>query len=1018
MKTQNTNPKFMRKLFSIVLLFIGIVVNAQILSFADANLKAKLLSNDVATDIFGNPIIIDTNGNGEIELSEALLVPNLNLNAANISSLDGITSFTNLQSLQVNDNLLTTVDISGMTSLLTFSARNNQLTSIAISALPNLYYLDVGTNQLTTLDLSGIPALEWFVCKTNLLTSLDVSAHTSVSNIECDGNLLTSLNVQGCSALRSLVCNNNSLPSLNITGLGELRSLSCHYNQISSIDLTGLSNLQTLYCASNQLSSLNLSGLTSLITVGCGNNTITSLDCTTSPLLENLYCDHNQLNSLNVAGLSNLKNLVCINNLLTTLDLNNLTSLLILYCQNNILTSLDTSDLNSITSLHCFSNNLTSLTVNNLNSLQYLYCWNNQLTSLTVTNNAQLKQLYCYVNQLTTINISNLPVIDSLGINNNQLTSLDLSGFPSLISITCQNNLLTSLNLSGVNLIEQLTCDNNQLTTLDMTNQPNLQILSCIGNQITTLDISDSHNFCYLTCDNNPLLETVFMKTGSMACPIIEHTFINCPNLSYICTDEWRIDILNNYFAVNSMNVVVNTYCSYSPGGNYNTITGQIKYDANNNGCDASDLPQPNIRININDGTNQGATFTNDTGNYGFYTQAGSFDLNLDVENPTWFTFTPNSATIPFADNNNNTATQDFCIAPNGNHTDVEMVIMPITPARPGFEATYKLVYKNKGNQTRPVFLNFSYDDTVLDFVGASVAPGLTSSGHLSWTVMDLQPFQSGYVLITFHLNSPSDTPPVNIGDELTFTSFIDVTADENWEDNAFTLHQTVVGSFDPNEITCLEGDMLPVTEIGKYLHYGVTFENTGNYPAENVVVKDVIDTDKYDINSLQVLETSHPSYIKITGNTVEFIFENINLAAASGGPPVGGHGDVLFKIKSKNTLVNGDYVSKSAKIYFDYNAPIMTNDALTTFATLNNPIHHFDNSVKVYPNPAHSLINISCDATIESVSLYDVQGRLLETDLTNSNEVSFDISGKSNGIYFIKITSDKGSKVEKVVKE
>jgi uncharacterized repeat protein (TIGR01451 family) len=555
---------------------------------------------------------------------------------------------------------------------------------------------------------------------------------------------------------------------------------------------------------------------------------------------------------------------------------------------------------------------------------------------------------------------------------------------------------LTAIDFSGLTTLETVLCDQNQLVSLDFSGNPIFQNLSCSFNNLTTINIKNG--LTYININN-------FWSEN--------------PNLIFVCADEEELDDVQQILTQSLMSsVVFNTYCTFTPGGNHNTITGVITFDDDNNGCDASDLTQPNVRINIDDTVTTGATFTNPTGNYTFYTQSGNFTITPEIENPTWFTFSPVTATIPFADSNNNTVTQNFCLAPIGNHKDVEMVIMPLTPARPGFDALYKLVYKNKGNRTADAFLNFSYDDTVLDFVSSSVVPSLTSSGHLSWTVMSLQPFQSGSVTIAFHLNSPTDTPPVNIGDILTFTSFIDITTDENWTDNAFTLDQIVVGSYDPNAITCLEGDSLPVTEIGKYLHYGVTFENTGNYAAENVVVKDVIDITKYDINSLQVLQTSHPSYIRITGNTVEFVFQNIQLAAATGTPPVGGHGDVLFKIKSKNSLVSGDYVSKTAKIYFDYNAPITTNDAQTVYATLNNPIHEFDNSVKVYPNPAHSQINISCNSTIQSVSLYDIQGRLLETDLANSNEFTFDISGKSNGVYFIKITSDKGSKVEKIVKE
>jgi hypothetical protein len=45
------------------------------------------------------------------------------------------------------------------------------------------------------------------------------------------------------------------------------------------------------------------------------------------------------------------------------------------------------------------------------------------------------------------------------------------------------------------------------------------------------------------------------------------------------------------------------------------------------------------------------------------------------------------------------TTTQNFCITANGVHPDLEIVIAPIIPARPGFSAEYQIVYKNKGNQ-------------------------------------------------------------------------------------------------------------------------------------------------------------------------------------------------------------------------------------------------------------------------------------------------------------------------------
>lgn len=149
--------------------------------------------------------------------------------------------------------------------------------------------------------------------------------------------------------------------------------------------------------------------------------------------------------------------------------------------------------------------------------------------------------------------------------------------------------------------------------------------------------------------------------------------------------------------------------------------------------------------------------------------------------------------------------------------------------------------------------------------------------------------------------------------------------------------------------------------------------------------------------------------------NKVEFIFEGINLNARSGTPPVGGHGDVLFKIKTKPTLTNGESVLNKANIYFDYNFPIITNDAITTFSTLSSQVFKIDESVSVSPNPANAIINIKANSEIKNIELYDVQGIILETVL---DVISLNISDKTNGIYFLKITTENGAKVEKIIKE
>ena len=817
---------------------------------------------------------------------------------------------------------------------------------------------------------------------------------------------------------------------IDTSGDGEIQTFEAFVVNQLHIDNEGISNLiglqsfvnvTSLYCDNNAITFLDLSNNPNINYIKCSYNQLSFINVSNNIGLTDLLCDNNNLNGINVSNNPNLTDLWIFNNNLTALDVSSCTNLSVLSCGFNLLTSLNlTANLN-LTNLQCSNNQINNLNVSGLTNLNQLYCQFNQLPTLNLSGLTALQLINCNDNLITVLNISNNLNLTTIFCINNQLTSLNVVNYNNLQVLDCRYNQLISLSVSGTNMFT-LNCSFNPISNLDITGLNGVNMLGelyCNNTNITTLDLADTFEFIVVECKNNSQLETLFLKNDVLQQSI---DFDGNPNLSFICVDDNFTEI--NFYQgwANSYgytNCNINSYCTFIPGGNYNTITGNITFDANNNGCDVSDIQHPNIRVTINDTSTQGSTFTNANGNYTFFTQAGSFDLTTNIENPSWFNFSPTSATIPFANNNNNTATQNFCISANGVHNDIEIAIAPISNARPGFDAEYKVVYRNKGNQTLSGAVNLAFDDTRTDFVSAIPIVDNITVNSLSWNFATLQPFESRVVNLILNINTPLETPAVNSGDILNFTTTINpITGDEFPLDNVFALNQTVVNSFDPNDITCLEGETVSPTEIGNYLHYVARFENLGTFQAENVVVKVIVDTNKYDINSLQLLNTSHPSYTRISGNVVEFIFEDINLAEASGNPPVGGHGDVLFKIRTKETLVTNDTVLQRAGIYFDYNFPVITNDAETTFVALSNPIFKFDISVIVSPNPTSSKINITSDFNIQSVELYDIQGRILSTSIENDIETVLDISNKQNGVYFLRINTESGSKVAKIVKE
>jgi len=196
-----------------------------------------------------------------------------------------------------------------------------------------------------------------------------------------------------------------------------------------------------------------------------------------------------------------------------------------------------------------------------------------------------------------------------------------------------------------------------------------------------------------------------------------------------------------------------------------------------------------------------------------------------------------------------------------------------------------------------------------------------------------------------------------------------------------------------------------------------ISFENTGTFPAQNVVVKDMIDAAKFDVNSIVPIKGSHSFVTNITaGNKVEFIFENINLPFDDAN----NDGYIAFKIKTKPTLVVGDTFTNNASIYFDYNFPIVTNTASTTIQALSVQNFEFSNYFIVYPNPVNNTLNLSSKENIEvsSINIYNTLGQLVLVIPNAQNTKSIDVSSLSAGNYFIKINSDKGTSNTKFIKK
>ena len=179
--------------------------------------------------------------------------------------------------------------------------------------------------------------------------------------------------------------------------------------------------------------------------------------------------------------------------------------------------------------------------------------------------------------------------------------------------------------------------------------------------------------------------------------------------------------------------------------------------------------------------------------------------------------------------------------------------------------------------------------------------------------------------------------------------------------------------------------------------------------------------SDKLDINTLEITGASHNYIIDvIEGNVLRWKFNNIMLAD-SGSNQAASHGWIDYRIKQKTSNQIGDVIKNTAYIYFDFNAPVVTNTAINTIETITGIKSSFsaNDEWNVYPNPSTGVLYIVNSSVLKEASQIQVINSIGQTVLEEtitSNYKNLDLSKLNNGVYFVKNVSDKQSVIKRVV--
>ena len=497
----------------------------------------------------------DTDGDGKINVDiKSMKIPT----SYAIKSLEGISFFEDLETLDCHGIGLTTLNVSKNFKLeelncsdnqlkdylyiLSYRLKklncsNNKLTHMNLGILLglNLEEVNCSNNKITNIVMDSVGELVKFDCSNNDLMTLDVSQCFKLKELNCSGNQLMELDVGNQTQLTQLDCSNNKLTELNVKQNGGLTSLICNDNQLKSLDLSKNNSLSNLNCAKNRLACVDFSHMIGSTINADGNRrpiavrTDGTFELTTLPGFDvskainwnggivsgttlRVYPGADEVSYQYNCGDGVNRTFI----FETSLPINednfpddNFRNYIRTYKAGNrdVLT---VEEQRKVETIEVEGWNISNLKgIEAFPNLKELNCGNNSIQKLDLRQNPELEKLICNNNQLTQLDLSKNPKIYHLICSWNQLKQLDVSNLKDLVTLDCWHNDLEQLDVRKSRSLVALNCSSNRLTELDadVTHKPSLERVECQNNQLTTLILGENKGLKKLNCAHNQLTQ-------------------------------------------------------------------------------------------------------------------------------------------------------------------------------------------------------------------------------------------------------------------------------------------------------------------------------------------------------------------------------------------------------------------------------------------------------------------------------------------------------------------------------
>jgi len=270
------------------------------IAIPDSNFEQKLID-----------LGIDSNGlNGNILETDTEGIINLNLISSNISSLEGIEGFEDLEQLLASFNDLENIDVSSNSALQNLILDNNNLSQLDVTQNSNLVEIVLTNNNVENINLVNNPNLEYIRLSGNKISSFDATMFSQLILLDLEDMqtdfLLTSVNTTDLTNLKYLSLGSNELETLDVsTNLALERLVLNSSPLLNSIDLSSNLMLFDFYAMNSNFSLFDFSensslgfvfvngnaNLTSLNLKNGNNSTLGTLEATDNPSLDCIQVD-------------------------------------------------------------------------------------------------------------------------------------------------------------------------------------------------------------------------------------------------------------------------------------------------------------------------------------------------------------------------------------------------------------------------------------------------------------------------------------------------------------------------------------------------------------------------------------------------------------------------------------------------------------------------------------------------------------------------------------------------------